>query len=417
MPPLKIALLSRWYWEENRRHGETGGGMVRQLAEAVAALGHEVVVLSQSPQATPLEKTQIGPLEVWLSPRDRKRDLLTGLRDKLAKQTYGHRKVHTDALALRDFLARRGPFDVLWAQAEEPDGLVAALAARRGLPLPPVLTQIQALRYRFVEARPVFDEKPALGLAFRHATRILANSQLVADCLHHYACPDLSADQLLAKVRVVHPCLQRQFLQAAEEIASAPVPASDRVLFFGALNEGKGALVFLDALPQTEAAKRGATFTVIGDFTEKNPAFARGWNESVAALRQTLAPAQLELLGKVTPFEVIRQIKLARVVVIPSLFDAFSRALVETLILGVPVVTTDQVGAWPVVKEHDCGLVVPAGDAAALAHAIDLALSPHATYTENARHVGHRLLHEFSPDAIARQLAHHLAEIAAPAQK
>jgi glycosyltransferase involved in cell wall biosynthesis len=414
MRPLKIALLSRWYWEEDRRQGESGGGMVRQLAEAVAALGHEVVVLSQIPGAGALEKTHIGALEVWLSPRDKKRDLLTGLRDKLAKQTYRHRKVHTDALALRDFLALRGPFDVLWAQAEEPDGLVAAIAARRGVPLPPLLTQIQALRYRFVEARPVFNEKSALGLAFQQAARILANSQLVADTLPHYAGPGLPVEQLLAKVRVVHPSVQRQFLQAAEEVASAPVPASDRILFFGALNEGKGALIFLDAVAKTEAAKRGVVFTVIGDFTEKNPGFTRRWNESVETLRHSLAPAQLELLGKVTSFEVMRQIKLARLVVIPSLFDAFSRALVETLILGRPVVTTDRVGAAPLVETHECGLVVPAGDAGALARAIDLALSPNAIYAENARHVGHRLLHEFSPDAIARQIAQHLSEIAFP---
>jgi glycosyltransferase involved in cell wall biosynthesis len=224
-------------------------------------------------------------------------------------------------------------------------------------------------------------------------------------------------ERLLPKVRVVHPSVQRQFLHAAEEVVSAPVPASDRILFFGALNEGKGALVFLDALAESEAVKKGSPVAVIGGFTEKNPAFARRWNEAVEALRNSLAPGQLELLGKVTSFEVIRQIKLARVVVIPSLFDAFSRALVETLILGRPVVTTDRVGAAPLVKAHDCGLVVPAGDAGALARAIDLALSPNATYAENARLLAHRLLHEFSPDAIARQIAQHLSEIVPPPPK
>ncbi len=84
-----------------------------------------------------------------------------------------------------------------------------------------------------------------------------------------------------------------------------------------------------------------------------------------------IAPAQIELLGKISSFEVTRQIKLASVVVVPSLFDAFSRALVESLILGRPVVTTDQVGAASLVEQHQCGLVVPAADPAALALAID----------------------------------------------
>jgi NAD(P)-dependent dehydrogenase (short-subunit alcohol dehydrogenase family) len=188
MRPLKIAMLCRWYWEENRRTGTESGGMAQQLAEAVAALGHEVVVLSQSPDAAGLEKSTVGKLEVWLTPREKRRDFLTGLRDKFAKQLYRHRKVHSDALDLRDFLARRGPFDVLWAQSEEPDGLVAAIAAQGG-PVPPTLTQIHSLRYRFSGEVPIFTEMGALGQAFRHATRIIANSELVAGCVDQYARP------------------------------------------------------------------------------------------------------------------------------------------------------------------------------------------------------------------------------------
>lgn len=410
MRPLKIALLSRWYAEEDRRQGAEGGGTTRQLAEAVAALGHEVVVLSQSIQVKTLEKSQIGMLEVWLSPRDKKRDFFTGLRDKWAKQFYRHRKVYSDALALRDFLTRRGPFDVLWAQTEEPDGLVAAIAAQLGIALPPVLVQIQALRYDFDVGVPVFNEKPALGLAFRCATRILANSELVAHCLHHYA-GHFTAEQLQAKVRVVHPNLRRQFLQTAEETAFSHAPQANRVLFLGALNEGKGALVFMEALLKTEAAKKIGTFVVIGDFTEKNPRFALRWNKAVAKAREKLALAQLELFGKVSPFEVIRQVKLAKVVVLPSLFDAFSRALVESLILGRPVITTDLVGAWPLVEEHKCGLVVPPNDADALARAIDQTLDSDAPYAAHAQQIAHRLLHEFSPETIARQIAQNLSEI------
>src|SRR5260221_6547555 len=269
MRPLKIALVSRWYWEEDRRQvaATTDGGATRELAEAVAALGHEVVVLSQSPRARALEKSQIGPLEVWLWPREKKRDFLTGLRDKWAKQIYRHRKVYSDAFALRDFLKRRGPFDVLWAQTEEPDGLVAAIAAELGFKLPPTLVQIQALRYRFKNGIPTFNEKPALSLAFHHATRILANSELVAHSLSAYTGPGFTLGQLQAKVRVVPPNLQRAFLRVAAETSTSPGPMPDRVLFFGALNEGKGVLDFMEALLKTDAAQRGATFAVIGDFT------------------------------------------------------------------------------------------------------------------------------------------------------
>ena len=87
----------------------------------------------------------------------------------------------------------------------------------------------------------------------------------------------------------------------------------------------------------------------------------------------------------------MRQIKLARVVVLPSFFDEFSRALVETLSLGRPVITTTHVGTAPLVKEHECGLVVAPHDPEALAKAIDAALSPTAEYLDNAKRIGHRL--------------------------
>ena len=56
MRPLKIAFLSRWYWLESRLHDDEEGGATRQLAEAVAALGHEVVVLTQSTEVKKLKK-------------------------------------------------------------------------------------------------------------------------------------------------------------------------------------------------------------------------------------------------------------------------------------------------------------------------------------------------------------------------
>jgi len=411
MRPLKIALLSHWYWEESHFHYEEGGA-TRQLAEAVAALGHEVVVLTQSPEVRKLKKIEIGTLETWASPREKHHDIFTALRDKMARKTYSHPKIYSDALYLREFLARRGPFDVLWAHAESPDGLITAIAARLGVKLPPVLLQIQSLRHRFEKGAPVFIEKRPLDLAFRQASRILASSEIIVDALLRYAGPGHTVEDIQAKVRLVYPNLQRAFFRAAQEGPSAPM--KDRVLFLGALNQHKGALVFLRALPKTEAGKRNSTFAIIGDFTEYNKRFIQRWDEAKEATRIKLLGARMEYLGRVSAFEVIRQIKLARVVVIPSLFDSFSRGLVEALILGRPVITTDQVGAAPLVAEHQCGIIIAPNDSDSLAHAIDVVLSPIVPFAENALNVGPALGQEFTPEAVAAQIAYHLDRIAAP---
>ena len=411
---MKIALLSRWYWLENHIQQSDEGGATRQLAEAVAALGHEVVVLSQSSEVRKLEQSSVGALETWVSPRDKHRDFFTFLRDRWAANTYSHPKVYSDALALRDFLARRGPFDVLWAHTDSPDGLAAAMAARLGVKLPPLLVQIHALPCRFEKGAPVFTEKRALDLAFRQASRILADSELVLSLLPHYAGPGHTAEDLQAKARVVHPNLQRSVLRAARESPFMPASMPDRVLFLGALNQRKGAFVFMSALPKTEASKRLSNFVVVGDFTENDKRLFRRWEKAQEAARVQLAGACIDYLGKVSAYEVTRQIKLARVVVIPSLFDSFSRVLVEALILGRPVITTDRVGASSFVRTHQCGIIVAPNDSDSLARAIDVVLSPIVPFTDNAQRAAEILSQEFSPDAVAAQIAYHLSRIAAP---
>ncbi len=387
---------------------------MQELAEAVAALGHEVVVLSQSKSVQSLEKAkpgEFGALEVWLSPREKRRGLLAGLADRVTKRVTGHRKVASDALDLRDFLRTRGPFDALWAQCEEPDGLVAAFAANmagRPLQLPPTLTQIYALRYRFGEPSLVFTGQRALRLAFGQAARILANSELTATNLPHYADRKLPAAQLREKTHVVYHNLQHGFLAAAQ--SPDPGPRPGRVLFLGALNEKKGAIVFIDAAARV-AATLNATFAIVGDTTEENPVFDRKWATQLAAARaQGVRP---ELLGKLSAAEVIAQVRRASVVVLPSLFDEFSRALVEALVLGRPVVTTETVGAAPFVRDSQAGVVVAPADATALAHGIETVLRDNEIYIRNARSIAPRLAEELAPHAIALQIARHLSEIVA----
>ncbi|MEI9999344.1 MAG: glycosyltransferase family 4 protein [Verrucomicrobiota bacterium] len=408
---MKVALLSRWYWEETRRYGEEGGP-TRQLAEAVAALGNEVVVLSQSPEVRRLTQAKIGPLEVWLSPRDKRRGVLAGLRDKFAKGTFHHRKLHSDALTLRDFLVQRGPFDVLWAQTEAPDGLVAGFAAEQRIAVPPILVQIQDLRFRFEKGVPIFTEQVPLMLAFRHATRIIANSEMLAGYLGAYTGPTLSPGDLEVKLRMLYPNLYRGFLRAAQADPLEIKPMTDRVLYLGALNVNKGVMPFLKSLPRTDVSRRSGVFAVIGDFTENNRRFAKRWEAMKEAVRIQTLGARIEYLGKVSTFEVIRQVRLAQVVVVPSLFDAFSRAVVEALILGRPVITTDRVGAAAIVREHQCGIVVPPNDPESLARAIDAVLSPIVPFAENARRVGPRLAHEFTAEAIGLRMAHNLSRTA-----
>lgn len=140
--------------------------------------------------------------------------------------------------------------------------------------------------------------------------------------------------------------------------------------------------------------------------------FDQAWKQKLQAAQD--AGCVIELLGKISSGDLIRQIGRASVVVLPSLFDEFSRALVEALVLGRPVVTTETVGAARLVHSSQAGMVVPARDGQALAEGMAHVLGNIRLFTDNAAAAGPRLAHELSPRAIALQMVRHMAEIVAP---
>src|SRR5438309_425055 len=56
--------------------------------------------------------------------------------------------------------------------------------------------------------------------------------------------------------------------------------------------------------------------------------------------------------------------------VLPSLAEGFGLVLIEAMAAGLPVIATDVAGIHDVVRPNETGLLVPPGDASALAMAI-----------------------------------------------
>ena len=77
--------------------------------------------------------------------------------------------------------------------------------------------------------------------------------------------------------------------------------------------------------------------------------------------------------GELPKEEVARMMAAADLFVLPSLHETFGCVLIEAMASGVPSVAT-RVGGVPEVLPPEAGPLVPAGDAAALAEAIDATL-------------------------------------------
>ena len=355
---MRVLMVSRWFWEERERNKGVPE-LVGELAAAVRDAGVDLTVLSQDREAgIGPERYEIDGMPVWLFSRD-KRLKRWSWADKLLKQWTGYRKSVTDAVTIRRFVREHGPFDLLWAQGEEPDGTTCALAVVGG-GLPPLITQVHGLRHKIVKGRPMSTGRKLLGWAFARATRVISNSKHTAGLLiRDYAVPK-------EKIGFCRIHLTRSFLKG--KAIAAEIKPEKRILFLGALNPKKAPDIFLRAAIEIAEKLPEWKFVLVGGETEKNDV----WMSQLRELARHAAVAgRLEWKGRLMSEEVKNEVLRASFVVCPSYQETFSRTTMEGLAMGRPVIVTATSGAATWVAETGAGCVILPGSVMALARAME----------------------------------------------
>jgi glycosyltransferase involved in cell wall biosynthesis len=180
-------------------------------------------------------------------------------------------------------------------------------------------------------------------------------------------------------------------------IASRP-PAKLRhddsplVVFVGRINRWKGWEVFLEAAAIVAPKFPSARFLVAGD----PPA---GEESRMDVLQQQLFRLQLVDRVEVIGFEddVPGLLDQAAIVVVPSVWpEPFGMVTLEAMRAGRAVIATAQGGALDLIEAGRSGLLVPPGDALALAHAIESLLADPALRTRLGDAARHRAIATFS---------------------
>lgn len=141
-------------------------------------------------------------------------------------------------------------------------------------------------------------------------------------------------------------------------LGSGPV-----ILYVGQLIERKGVATLLDAVAEIRERLASVRLLIVG------------YGQQEVALRQRAAELDLteivHFLGHVDLDSLPHYYAVADVFVLPSWEEVWGLVLNEAIAAGLPLVTTDRVGAAPdVIVPNENGYVVPAGDGHRLAQAL-----------------------------------------------
>ena len=250
------------------------------------------------------------------------------------------------------FVSRRGRYDIVhvhWPMPHAVFGWVARLASGARI----VTTWYGA------ELRLVKGSMPWLLGFLRQALR--RSDQVVA--ISNYTA---------AEVRSVAPVPVRVIPYTTEfpahaERRVAAVSSAFAILFVGRLVERKGIPHLIDALRRLPKDVT-VTLTVVGDGPE------RPRLEALAAAAGLTD--RVRFAGRVSDAELSAAYAAANAVVLPAIADARSDTeglgvvLLEAMTYGVPVIGSAIGGIPDIIIDGETGVLVPAGDTDALAHAI-----------------------------------------------
>lgn len=360
--------------------GRDSGGMnvyVRELARDLAARGIEVDIftrwrepgdpriqhLAQGARVIHIESGPIGYL-----PKMEVYDRLEEFTAELQR--------HVDAEGLR--------YDLIHAHYWLSADVAARLAARWQVPV------VQMFHTLGLVKREVMDEDidgesdiriTIERRAVRESSAIVAASEIEADELRTlYDAQDRS---LWIIPCGVDPAVFRPMRQADAREATGRDQCERLILFVGRIEQIKGIDVLLKALAllfRRRPEMRSETcLLVVGGALDADGSEAE--TEKIEGLRALVRDNAMEgnvdFVGSRDQPALALYYAAADLCAVPSLTESFGLVALEAMACGTPVVATRVGGMQTVVEDGESGLLVPAGDHAALAEAIARVLNDH----------------------------------------
>lgn len=176
-----------------------------------------------------------------------------------------------------------------------------------------------------------------------------------------------------------------------------PENAVPRILCVGRLCSAKAQHLLLDALAGLDPAATPWRATLVGDGPDR---------ASLASRADALGlSARLDLTGALGQDRVREHYRHADIFVLPSFAEGLPVVLMEAMAMGLPCLSTRIAGIPELIEDGVSGLLVPAGDAGALGHALSRLLTDAGLRRRLGRAGREAVVRDYDATANARKAA------------
>ena len=371
---LRICFVSADYPSNSAGTGGVGGIATHTatLARAIASLGHEVTVLTESLEAA--RRYSDGDVHVVAVPRGGRRLWKLG---RWLPVTWMRRSWAVwRALGA---LQRGRVFDIVsfpdgygegWRYSYSPMtpftvhlyGPASVVQRWDGRVVPPIRARIE----EWMERRPV-----------RRAALVVCASRRFADEMAR------AWSVRPSRVRIIRNPIDLSVFRPGRGGA----PARRIVLFVGHLQRLKGVETLAAAIPEVMRRQHDTEFWFVGDDHRSGPQGASMKARLLRSLGEQGLAESVRFFDPVPQRELATFYQRCSLLVLPSLNDVYPNVVLEAMACGRPCVVTSSVGAAELVVDGESGFMVPPGDPEALAVRLSaaLAMSPAAREAIGAR--------------------------------
>jgi glycosyltransferase involved in cell wall biosynthesis len=288
---------------------------------------------------------------------------------------------------LRGLTRCRERLDVLLAYQVCIDGYLGVLARRRlGIPLA-------------VWIRSEDELRPELSLRFRLLSRRILTA---ADCVIAQTPKILALTESFLSAGRCRSGDEPRLHTIGNGVELQETDSTRRrgLLFVGRLVRRKGVDVLLEALGEAD----GVELVVVGDGPERR------------RLQRRAGDLPVRFVGEQPREAVVHEMRRAQALVLPSLHgEGLPNVILEAMACGLPVVASDNGGIPEIVRDGETGLLVPSGDASALALAVRRLLADDAL-RERLRAGGREVAAQHDWPGVVRSVEEVLTRLAAASE-